>query len=49
MREEQAAGRREQGWEVVVVERDGRRLTFKVPPAMPGVDPVVLVLMKHRA
>jgi hypothetical protein len=32
VREEQAARRREQGWEAVVVERDGRRLTFKVPP-----------------
>ena len=49
VREEQAAGRREQGWEAVVVERDGRRLTFNVPPAMPAVDPAVLVLMKHRA
>ena len=39
----------EQGWEPVVVERAGRRLTFKVPPAMPAVDPAALVLMKHRA
>ncbi|MGH9347908.1 MAG: hypothetical protein ACRD26_11660 [Vicinamibacterales bacterium] len=49
VREEQAARRREQGWEAVVVERDGRRLTFKVPPAMPAVDPAALVLMRHRA
>jgi hypothetical protein len=49
VREEQAARRREQGWEAVVVERDGRRITFKVPPAMPAVDPAALVLMKHRA
>jgi hypothetical protein len=49
VREEQAARRREQGWEAVVVERDGRRLTFKVSPAMPAVDPAALVLMKHRA
>ena len=49
VREEQVARRREQGWEAVVVERDGRRLTFRVPPAMPADDPAVLVLMKHRA
>jgi hypothetical protein len=48
VREEQAGRRREQGWEVVVIERHGRRLTFKVPPAMPAVDPAALVLMKHR-
>jgi hypothetical protein len=49
VREDQAARRREQGWEPVIVERDGRRLTFRVPSAMHVVDPVALVLMKHRA
>jgi hypothetical protein len=39
VREDQAARRREQGWEPVVVEREGRRLTFRVPSAMPAVDP----------
>jgi hypothetical protein len=41
-------GRPEQGWESVVVERDGRRVGFKVPPGMPSVDPSALVLMNHR-
>jgi hypothetical protein len=40
--------RRGEGWEVVVVADDGRRATFKVPPAMPSIDPSALVLMKRR-
>lgn len=48
VREEQVARCRDQGWETVVVERVGRRVSFKVPPGMPSVDPSALVLMKHR-
>jgi hypothetical protein len=48
VREENVAGRREEGWEVVIVEDDGRRVTFRVPPGMPSVDPSALVLMKRR-
>lgn len=49
VREETVARRRDQGWEAVVVERDGRRVAFRVPPGMPSVDPSALVLMKHRS
>ena len=37
------------GWQVVIAEVDGRRVSFKVPPGAPDVDPAALVLMKHRA
>ena len=49
VREEQVARRHDQGWEAVVVERDGRYVTFRVPPGMISVDPSALVLMKHRS
>jgi hypothetical protein len=48
VREEMVGRRRGEGWEVVVVTDDGRRVAFKVPPAMPSVDPSALVLMKRR-
>jgi hypothetical protein len=48
VREEQTARRRQQGWDIVTVERDGRRVGFKVPPGMPSVDPSALLLMKRR-
>ena len=48
VREEMVGRRRADGWEVVVVEEDGRRVTFKVPPGMPSVDPSALILMKRR-
>lgn len=48
VREEQVARRRGQGWELVVAEDNGRRVTFKVPPRMPSVDPSALILMKRR-
>jgi hypothetical protein len=47
VREETVAQRREQGWDNVVVERDGLRVAFRVAPGMPSVDPSALVLMKH--
>jgi hypothetical protein len=49
VREEMVGRRRSEGWEVVVVEDDRRRVEFRVPPAMPSVDPAALVLMKRRA
>jgi hypothetical protein len=48
VREEMVGRRRGEGWAVVVVADDGRRVTFKVPPAMPSLDPSALVLMKRR-
>jgi hypothetical protein len=48
IREEMVGRRRGEGWEVVVVADDGRRVTFKVPPGIPSVDPSALVLMKRR-
>lgn len=48
VREEMVGRRRGEGWEVVVVADEGRRVTFKVPPGMPSVDPSALVLMKRR-
>jgi len=48
VREEMVGRRRGEGWEVVVVRDDSRRVTFKVPPGMPSVDPSGLVLMKRR-
>jgi hypothetical protein len=49
VREEQVGRRREQGWDALVIERHGRRVVFRVPPAMPSVDPSALLLMKHRS
>jgi hypothetical protein len=49
VREDDLAHRRETGWEIVVADDDDRRVTFKVPPGMPSVDPSALILMKHRA
>lgn len=49
VREELVGGRRDEGWEVVVAEEDGRRVSFKVPPGMPSVDSAALILMKRRA
>jgi hypothetical protein len=48
VREEMVGRRRGEGWELVVVDDDGRRVTYKVPPAIPSVDPSALVLMKRR-
>lgn len=48
VREEDVGRRRGDGWEVVVAEVDGRRVSFKVPPGAPDVDPSALVLMKHH-
>src|SRR5262245_6574042 len=42
VREEMVGRRRGEGWEIVVVADDGRRVTFKVPPGMPSVDPSAL-------
>ena len=49
VREEQVGRRRGEGWQVVVADVDGRRVSFKVPPGAPDVDPAALVLMKHPA
>lgn len=49
VREELVGRRRGEGWEVVVVDLDGRRVSFRVPPGAPDVDPSALVLMKRRA
>jgi hypothetical protein len=48
VREEMVGRRRSQGWEVVVIDDDGRRVEFRVTPVMPAVDPSALVLMKRR-
>lgn len=48
VREETIGRRQSEGWEIVVAEEEGRRVTFKVSPAMPAVDPSALVLMKRR-
>jgi hypothetical protein len=47
--EEMVGRRRSEGWEVVVVEDDRRRVEFRDPPAMPSVDPSALVLMKRHS
>lgn len=49
VREELVGRRRDEGWEVVVAEEDGRRASFMVPPGMPSVDSAALILMKRRA
>jgi hypothetical protein len=48
VREEQVGRRCSDGWQVVIADVDGRRVSFKVPPGAPDVDPAALVLMKHR-
>ena len=48
VREEMVGRRRGEGWEVVAVEDDGRRVAFQVPLGMPSVDPSALILMKRR-
>lgn len=49
VREEMVGRRRREGWEIVIAEEDSRRVTFKVPPDMPSVDPSALILMKRHA
>ena len=49
VREEMVGRRHGEGWEIVVVEENGRRVSFKAPPGAPDVDPSALVLMKWRA
>ena len=49
VREGQIRRRRGDGWQVVIAEVNGRRVSFRVPPGAPDVDPAALILMQHRA
>jgi len=49
VREEMVGRRRGEGWELVVENVDGQRVSFRVPSSMPNVDPSALILMKRRA
>jgi len=39
VREEQVGRRRGDGWQVIIAEMNGSRLSFRVPPGAPGIDP----------
>jgi hypothetical protein len=47
VREEHVGPRCGEGWQVVIDEMGGRRVSFRVPPGAPDVDPAALILMKH--